>query len=362
MARVRHVRSANGLQYFLTDHLGSTVAVTNASGTLTSQQRYLPFGGVRTNVTSPNPQLPITDLGYTGQRALDPGMGGLMDYHARFYSPTLGRFIQPDTITPGGPQGLNRYSYVSNRPVNFNDPTGHMMWEGDGGGGKCDLKCLEKDNSEDKKDYSDWNSRKYGGCFKCHAAAANGQIALTNEQLADAHSNITTWQAIGYTPIVATVAIVGAPALGPSIYNAAGVSCLSSPVCVALTGMAGGAGAGSQNTPLLQSGGTNNPRTGPIISRLTNTSTSYFRYWNTELGNESGTWVTTLETNSGAVAEDLLSMPFTPNAISKVIVPEGFRVQESLASPLFGNGGLGHQVELLGSVDDAIVEFLGLLK
>lgn len=37
----------------------------------------------------------------------------------------LGRFIQPDTITPGGPQGLNRYSYVGNQPINFNDPTGH---------------------------------------------------------------------------------------------------------------------------------------------------------------------------------------------------------------------------------------------
>ncbi len=219
------------------------MAVTDASGTLTSQQRYLPFGQPRADVSTPNPQFPITDLGYTGQRALDPGMGGLMDYHARFYSPTLGRFTQPDTITPDGPQGLNRYAYVGNNPINFNDPTGHMMTDDSDGGGKCDLKCLEKDNSEDKKDYSDWNSRKYGGCFKCHAAAANGQIALTNEQLADAYSNITTWQAIGYTPMVATVAVLGAPALGPSMYNAAGVTCLSSPVCVALTGMAGGTGS-----------------------------------------------------------------------------------------------------------------------
>lgn len=30
-------------------------------------------------------------------------MGGLMDYKARFYFPLLGRFIQPDTITPGEP-------------------------------------------------------------------------------------------------------------------------------------------------------------------------------------------------------------------------------------------------------------------
>jgi len=80
-------QSASGLQYFLTDHLGSTVAITDSNGTLTSQQRYLPFGGTRTNVTAPNS--PGTDFGYTGQRQLDAGMGGLMDYKARFYSPML---------------------------------------------------------------------------------------------------------------------------------------------------------------------------------------------------------------------------------------------------------------------------------
>ena len=135
--RVREVlRDANGLQYFpstrlrqsgrrLTDHLGSTVAITDSNGTLTSQQRYLPFGGTRTNVTSPNS--PGTDFGYTGQRDLDPGMGGLMDYKFRMYSPVLGRFISPDTLIPDAtnPQAWNRFSYVVNRPINLNDPTGH---------------------------------------------------------------------------------------------------------------------------------------------------------------------------------------------------------------------------------------------
>jgi len=43
-------------------------------------------------------------------------------------SPYINHFIQPDTIipNPSNPQSLNRYSYVSNRPVNFNDPTGHI--------------------------------------------------------------------------------------------------------------------------------------------------------------------------------------------------------------------------------------------
>jgi hypothetical protein len=47
---------------------------------------------------------------------------------ARFYSPLLGRFTQPDSLIPDpvNPQAWNRYSYVSNRPINFNDPTGHF--------------------------------------------------------------------------------------------------------------------------------------------------------------------------------------------------------------------------------------------
>jgi RHS repeat-associated protein len=54
-------------------------------------------------------------------------MGGLMDYRARFFSPALGRFLQPDSIIPDqtNPQAWNRFSYVKNNPVNFNDPTGH---------------------------------------------------------------------------------------------------------------------------------------------------------------------------------------------------------------------------------------------
>jgi len=118
------MNDGSGLQYLLTDHLGSTVAVTNASGTLTSQQRYLPFGEAR---TIPNSPILGTDFTYTGQRLLDSGMGGIMDYKARFYLPYLNRFLQPDTIIPDqfNPQSWNRYSYTFNNPIRYNDPDGH---------------------------------------------------------------------------------------------------------------------------------------------------------------------------------------------------------------------------------------------
>ena|GEM_PF-4633986 len=56
-------------------------------------------------------------------------MAGLGIYHygARFYSPKIGRFLSPDTIVPSyaNPQSLNRYSYVTNNPLIYIDPTGH---------------------------------------------------------------------------------------------------------------------------------------------------------------------------------------------------------------------------------------------
>ncbi len=127
------MKDAGGVKYLLTDHLGSVDAITDASGALLSQQRYMPFGEVRTlcppEPPTCDPASPVTqtDFGYIGQR--DVQSLGLMDYKARFYDPGLGRFIQPDTIIPNAedPQNWNRFSYVVNNPANHRDPTGHQL-------------------------------------------------------------------------------------------------------------------------------------------------------------------------------------------------------------------------------------------
>jgi hypothetical protein len=58
-----------------------------------------------------------------------------MDYRARFYSPALGRFTQPDTFipNPANSQSWNRYSYVNNNSVNYIDPSGHVLIRLDNG-------------------------------------------------------------------------------------------------------------------------------------------------------------------------------------------------------------------------------------
>jgi RHS repeat-associated protein len=68
-----------------------------------------------------------TDKLFTGQR-LDST--GLYYYGARYYDPSIGRFISPDSIIPDpyNPQSLNRYSYCLNNPLKYTDPTGHEIY------------------------------------------------------------------------------------------------------------------------------------------------------------------------------------------------------------------------------------------
>ena len=104
-----------GARSFLTDGLGSSVALTDSAGTVLSEYTYEPFGKTTANgVTSTNA------FKYTGRE--DDGTG-LYYYRARYYHPSLQRFISQDPIGFDGGD-VNLYAYVSNDPVNFYDPEG----------------------------------------------------------------------------------------------------------------------------------------------------------------------------------------------------------------------------------------------
>ncbi|MCL5061190.1 MAG: RHS repeat-associated core domain-containing protein, partial [Candidatus Thermoplasmatota archaeon] len=71
----------------------------------------------------------IPQYGYTGR---EPDATGLIYYRARYYDPTIGRFISRDPA--GMPDGVNRYAYVGNDPVNYTDPSGEIAVNAAGAG------------------------------------------------------------------------------------------------------------------------------------------------------------------------------------------------------------------------------------
>jgi RHS repeat-associated protein len=128
-----------GRRHFHLDHLGTPRLITSDNGQRVSMHDYLPFGDELTPLTQEGPAAAGFDreepLKFTGhERDFAGGMGGedghALDYmHARYCSPTLGRFLSVDPMTNAQktrqqPQAWNHYSYVANNPIGHNDPTG----------------------------------------------------------------------------------------------------------------------------------------------------------------------------------------------------------------------------------------------
>ena len=99
----------NEIKYIHKDNLGSTRAVTDLSGEVLEESTYLPYGE---NLDSSRETFTFTG------KELDSS--GLQYFGARYYDPSLGRFITLDPIK----DGVNHYVYVSNNPLKYIDPTG----------------------------------------------------------------------------------------------------------------------------------------------------------------------------------------------------------------------------------------------
>jgi RHS repeat-associated protein len=125
--------SGGTLDYHL-DHLGTPRLVTDVNQVKVAEHAYYPFGA-EINLT-PH-ETPEEAMKFTGhERDTVAGDGHTLDYmHARYYSPTAGRFVSVDPALDlrkalPNPQAWNRYAYVRNNPVRFTDPTGKYTCSG----------------------------------------------------------------------------------------------------------------------------------------------------------------------------------------------------------------------------------------
>jgi RHS repeat-associated protein len=107
--------------FFHTDHQGSVDTITDGTGAVSSQV-FDPFGAATGSSNSE-----LTRAGFTGHQH-DEDIG-LIDMNGRVYDPLAGRFTTPDPVmqAPYWSQGLNRYSYVFNDPINNTDPSGFFV-------------------------------------------------------------------------------------------------------------------------------------------------------------------------------------------------------------------------------------------
>jgi RHS repeat-associated protein len=106
--------------HYLTDALGSVVALTDESGTKVNTYAYSPRGVTRSTTTE---KAGLSQPYRFAGGHQDPT--GMYHLGARYYDPNIGRFTQPD---PSG-QEKNPYLYAEGDPVNRIDPNGLLSFE-----------------------------------------------------------------------------------------------------------------------------------------------------------------------------------------------------------------------------------------
>lgn len=113
------------LNFYHYDGLGSVIALTNEEGQKKCEYAYDVWG---------TPEIPSgrlvgeNNLAFTGQQ-YDLSTN-LLYLRARYYDPTIGRFLSRDPVAgfTANTQNLNQYTYCYNNPVGLTDPSGRIVW------------------------------------------------------------------------------------------------------------------------------------------------------------------------------------------------------------------------------------------
>jgi RHS repeat-associated protein len=108
------------INYFITDHLGSTRVIVDANGTVKGQYNYYPFGKQWEDVNLMANTNRYTFSGKEKQTVRDLGF---LDFGARMLETEIGRWFVIDRFAEKY-YSLSPYSYAANNPLRFVDLDG----------------------------------------------------------------------------------------------------------------------------------------------------------------------------------------------------------------------------------------------
>ena len=169
------VKRGSDLFHLHGDHLGST-SLTTAGSVVEASRAYYAYGAERAATGDLQ-----TDRTFTGQKS---DATGLLYYNARYYDPTLGTFISPDSLVPGAGQVINynRFLYVRGNPLKYTDPSGYAYDSGGSDTGECSTReCWEE------KWY--WNNRWY----EAHGFGYNPETDHWDRPIPNRFADIQIW-------------------------------------------------------------------------------------------------------------------------------------------------------------------------
>ena len=120
------------------DYLGTILAISDETGNAVEKRHFdawgnfthlqRNFGSVITNINAINSAELLVDRGYTSHEYL-AGVE-LIHMNGRLYDPLLRRFLNADENIqdPYNTQNYNKYGYVMNNPLLYNDPSGEIAF------------------------------------------------------------------------------------------------------------------------------------------------------------------------------------------------------------------------------------------
>ena len=145
--------SSGSATYYLTDALGSTVGLTDSTGSVATSYTFDPYGNTATSGAAST-----NSFQFTGRENDSISLLSIYHLRAREYAPAVGRFLTEDPIGVAGGDP-NLHIYVGSRPVDAVDPLGLWCLIHNSSGG-----CLGGGVVRDTGDFF-WDHRWQVGTF-----------------------------------------------------------------------------------------------------------------------------------------------------------------------------------------------------